>query len=51
MVALTTALGWLLDRPEDDQNDPVVLCTDSQSHLSALRAGQAAEQSRLGANI
>ena len=30
---------------------PVVLCADSQSALSGLRAGPAAQQSRLGANI
>ncbi|KAF0295398.1 Gag-Pol polyprotein [Amphibalanus amphitrite] len=51
MVALATALNWLLDRPEEDPGDPVMLCTDSQSALSALRAGPAAQQSRLGATI
>ncbi|KAF0291989.1 Vacuolar protein-sorting-associated protein 25 [Amphibalanus amphitrite] len=51
MVALAMALSWLLGHPEEDPGGPVMLCTDSQSALSALRAGPAAQQSRLGATI
>ena len=37
MVALDAALRWLVESADDE--DPIVICTDSQSALASLRAG------------
>ncbi|KAF0300621.1 hypothetical protein FJT64_003287 [Amphibalanus amphitrite] len=50
MVALQTALSFLLENPLH-ADDPVVICTDSQSALAALREGPAAQHSPLGGAI
>ncbi|XP_043212634.1 uncharacterized protein LOC122376759 [Amphibalanus amphitrite] len=50
MVALRTALSFLLENPLH-ADDPVVICTDSQSALAALREGPAAQHSPLGGAI
>ncbi|KAF0311097.1 putative RNA-directed DNA polymerase from transposon BS [Amphibalanus amphitrite] len=50
MVALRTALSFLLENPLH-ADDPVVICTDSQSALAALREGPAAQYSPLGGAI
>ncbi|KAF0290571.1 putative RNA-directed DNA polymerase from transposon BS [Amphibalanus amphitrite] len=50
MVALRAALNHLLEHPAHTE-DPVVICTDSQSALAALREGPAAQSSPLGSEI
>ncbi|XP_043219375.1 uncharacterized protein LOC122380354 [Amphibalanus amphitrite] len=50
MVALQTALSFLLENPLH-ADDPVIICTDSQSALAALREGPAAQHSPLGGAI
>ena len=50
MVALQAALSYLRDNPAHE-DDPIVVCTDSQSALAALREGPAAQSSPLGIGI
>ena len=50
MVALDAALSHLLEDPSHPE-DPIVVCTDSQSALSSLRDGPAAQSSPLGIAI
>ena len=49
-VALQAALSHLRDNPEHE-DDPIVVCTDSQSALATLREGPAAQSSPLGIGI
>ena len=51
MTALAMVTDWLRGREEEDPEDPVVICTDSQSALATLRSGPSAQQSYLGAAI
>ena len=50
MVALQSALALLISSPALD-DDPVVICTDSQSALASLRDGPAALTAPLGISI
>ena len=50
MVALQAALTHLLESPTLD-DDPVVVCTDSQSALASLRDGPATQTAPLGISI
>ena len=47
MVALRAALTHLRDHPAHDE-DPVVLCTDSQAALAKLRRGPPGQEARSG---
>ena len=47
MVALRGALRIIVDHPSQ-QEDPIVVCTDSQSALAALREGAVAQSTPLG---
>ena len=49
MVALDAALHWLVDSVDDE--DPIVICTNSQSALASLRAGPPAQSSPLGVAV
>ena len=46
LVALREALNYLLDHPAHTE-DPLVVCTDSQSALAALRSGPAEQVAQL----
>ena len=50
MVALHAALTYIQEHPAHE-SDPIVICTDSQSALAALREGPSAQSSSLGASI
>ena len=50
MIALLAALQFLLDNPAHTE-DPVVVCTDSQSALASLQGGPSAQTSQLGIDI
>ena len=50
MVALRAALTHLRDHPAHDE-DPVVLCTDSQTALAKLRRGPPGQEAQIGAEI
>ena len=50
MVALKTALDHLVEHPSHPDL-PIVICTDSQSALAALRGGAPAQSSPLGRDI
>ena len=50
MVALQSALAYMMDNPAHDEY-PIVVCTDSQFALAALRGGPAAQSSPLGIAI
>ena len=50
MVALQSALAQLLSFPALD-DDPIVICTDSQSALASLWDGSAAQTTPLGISI
>ena len=50
MTALQAALRYLLENPAHEE-DPVVVCTDSQSALATLRGGPAAQSAPLGVSI
>ena len=50
MVALRSALESLLESPRTTE-EPLIICTDSQSALASLRAGPAAQTTPLGIAI
>ena len=50
LVAMKTALQHLLTQPAH-QEDPIVLCTDSQAALAALRSGPAEQRSMLSKTV
>ena len=50
MVALHTAVNFLLEHPAHD-DDPIIICTDSQSSLATLRSGPPTQTSLLGVSI
>ena len=50
LTALLSALQHLLDHPAHTQL-PVVICTDSQSALAALREGPTGQKTPLGASV
>ena len=50
MIALRAAITHLQDYPAHTE-DPIVICTDSQSALATLRSGPAAQTTPLGAAI
>jgi len=50
MVALQAALLFLASSPAIEE-DPIIVCTDSQSALARLRSGAAAQTSPLGVEI
>ena len=50
MIALRAAPQFLLDNPAHTE-DPVVVCTDSQSALTSLQGGPSAQTSQLGIDI
>ena len=50
MVALQAAIEYLLEHPTHI-DDPIVICSDSQTALATLRGGPAAQTSPLGASI
>ena len=50
MVALQSALAQLISSPALD-DDPVVICTDSQSAPTSLRDGPAVQTAPLGISI
>ena len=50
MVALLSALNHLLQHPAHEE-DPVVICTDNQAGLAALRSGPSAQVTTMGAAV
>ena len=50
LTALQSALAHLIDHPTHPE-DPIVICTDSQSALSSLRAGPAEQTTPMGVQI
>ena len=53
MVALREALGYLRDHPAhtDTDTETLIVCTDSQAALSALRSGPAEQRSSLNRDV
>ena len=51
LVALREALRFLLEQPAPPHAEPVVICIDSQSALSALRGGPSTQTSLIGGDI
>ena len=50
MLALAMALEHLIAHPRDDEL-PIIICTDSQSALAALREGPSAQRTEPGAEV